>query len=357
MKFFRQLLFLQFLLFGVFTSAQDTIQNQSPEKYIIGIAPTPPFVEKSPNGFSGLSIASWEMVNKKLGWNYEYKTYNSLAELLHAVEQGEVDFSINPITVTDQRMTKMDFSQPYFISHTAIAQKKKSNALAVVRNLWSWKFISAILVLIGVIFVFGFLVWIFERKKNPEEFGGKGFQGIKEGFWWSAVTMTTVGYGDKSPQTTGGRVIGLVWMFMAIIIISSLTASIASALTVESINNEINSVADLDRFNVVTVGSSSSEEFLNMYQINHGEVANGASGIAYLVDHPNDLFIYDQPILTYEVERQQLQDEIQVLKKTLKKDYFSYSFPKNSTLIKQVDPVLISAMKTMEWSRLMENYN
>ncbi len=356
MNFFKQILILQFLFICAFTSAQDSIQNQSSEKYIIGITPTPPFVVKAPNGFSGLSIESWEMVNKKLGWNYEYKTYTSLAELLQAVEKGEVDFSINPITVTDQRMEKMDFSQPYFISHTAIAQKKKSNALAVVKNLWSWEFISAILVLIGVIFIFGFLVWLFERRKNPEEFGGKGFQGIKEGFWWSAVTMTTVGYGDKSPQTTGGRVIGLVWMFMAIIIISSLTASIASSLTVESINNEINSVADLDRFNVVTVGSSSSQEFLNLYQINHDEVANGANGIKYLVEHPNDLFIYDQPILTYEVERQQLQDDIQVLEKTLKKDYFSYSFPKNSTLIKQIDPVLISTMKTMEWSRLMEDY-
>lgn len=337
--------------------AQDSIQATTSKTYTIGIRQTPPFVEQAPNGYSGLSIETWEMVNKKLGWNYEYKIYGSLAELLTAVETGEVDFSINPITVTDNRMQKMDFSQPYFISHTAIAQKKKSNAWAVVKNLWSWEFISALLVLIGVIFIFGFLVWLFERKKNDAEFGGKGFKGLKEGFWWSAVTMTTVGYGDKSPQTTGGRVVALVWMFMAIIIISSLTASIASALTVESINNEINSVADLDRFNVVTVGSSSSQEFLDLYQIKHDEVTNGAAGISYLIENPNDLFIYDEPILDFEIERQELEDEIQVLEKTLKKDYFSYSFPKNSTLIKEINPSLISTMKTMEWSRLMENYN
>ncbi|MBW2962273.1 transporter substrate-binding domain-containing protein [Mesonia aestuariivivens] len=337
--------------------AQDSVQNNQPKKYTIGIRETPPFVEQSSNGFSGLSIESWEMANKKLGWNYEYRTYNSLAELLQAVEKGEVDFSINPITVTDQRMQKMDFSQPYFISHTAIAQKKKSNAFAVIQKLWSWEFISAILVLIGIIFIFGFLVWLFERKKNEGEFGGKGFKGLKEGFWWSAVTMTTVGYGDKSPQTTGGRIIALVWMFMAIIIISSLTASIASALTVENMNNEINSVADLDRFDVVTVGSSSSQEFLNLYRIKHEEVVNGASGIEYLLDNPEDLFIYDEPILNYEVERQQVSDEIQVLKKTLKKDYFSYSFPKDSKLVKEINPVLISTMKSMQWSRLMENYN
>jgi len=348
------LLFLLSLIFFQ-SKAQDSIAAS--KEYIIGITETPPFIKKSSQGFSGLSIESWEMVNKKLDWDYSYKEYASLADLLLAVENNEVDFSINPITVTDQRMERMDFSQPYFISQTAIAQIKKSNVWSVVQNLWSWEFISALFVLIGVIFIFGFLVWLFERRKNSDEFGGKGFKGVKEGFWWSAVTMTTVGYVDKSPKTTGGRFIALIWMFMAIIIISSLTASIASALTIESIQNEIGSVTDLDRFNVVTVGSSSSQEFLDLYQIKHEEVANGAEGITFLLTHPNNLFIYDEPILNYEIERQKLRDDIQVLERTLKKDYFSYSYPKNSTLLKQIDPVLISTMKTIEWSRLMENYN
>jgi len=356
---FRSFLIFIFILLNVQAKAAqaDSLSKPVSEKLIIGVFETPPFVENGTDGFSGLSRESWELVNKKLRWPFEYKTYTSLANLLTAVENGEVDFSINPITVTDNRMERMDFSQPYFISRTAIAQKKKSNIWAVVKKLWSWEFISALLVLMGIIFIFGFLVWLFERKKNPDEFGGKGLKGIKEGFWWSAVTMTTVGYGDKSPQTDGGRVIGLIWMFMAIIIISSLTASIASALTVESINNEIKSVADLDRFEVVTVGSSSSQEFLDLYKIKHENILNGAKGVEYLKNHPNALFIYDEPILNYEVTRQNLEDDVQVLERTLKKDYFSYSFPKGSPLVNKINPALIRSMKSLEWSKLMENYN
>ena len=53
---------------------------------------------------------------ESLDYNFKYQEYKTLKALLNAVESGEVDFSINPITVTDSRMERLDFSQPYFIS-------------------------------------------------------------------------------------------------------------------------------------------------------------------------------------------------------------------------------------------------
>lgn len=46
--------------------------------------------------------------------------------------------------------------------------------------------------------------------------------------WYSFVTITTVGYGDLSPVTTGGRIVGIITMIFGIGILGLFTASIAS---------------------------------------------------------------------------------------------------------------------------------
>ncbi|MUP45742.1 transporter substrate-binding domain-containing protein [Gramella sp. BOM4] len=354
---FSRILVFVILTFSVsnYLFSQTDSTNKPSRKLIIGITETPPFIEKQPHGFSGLSISSWKLVNEQLQAEYEFREYDNLNSLLTAIENGEVDMSVNPITVTEHRLNKMDFSQPYFISHTSLVQRKESSLLRHIKNFFSWDFFKAVFLLLLVIFIFGFLAWLFERKRNHEEFGD-GFKGIMQGFWWSAVTMTTVGYGDKSPRTTGGRIIGLIWMFMAVIIISSFTAGIASSLTVKSINEEITGIQDLQRFNVATVRSSSSQELLDLYNIESELVEHEGEAIEALLNEEVNIFVYDEPILKHIIQQQELTDELEILAHSLKKDYYSYSFPKDSPLTKKINPVLIRTLKTMEWSALVEDY-
>ncbi len=321
----------------------------------IGIKITPPFIIENNGEYSGLSIKSWEMVNEKLGKDYEYIVFNTLEELLSAVEKGEVDFSINPVTVTVDRMKNMGFSQPYFISETSVAKKQKSGFVYFIKNIFSWNFLKAIVILLSVIFLFGFLVWIFERKKNEEEFGGK-FKGLAQGFWWSAVTMTTVGYGDKSPRTTGGRVVGFIWMFAAIIMISSLTAGIASSLTAQSLQGDIRNIQDLKNTSVVTLNGSSSADLLNQYSIKYIKTDKLEEALQMVADDKVDVIVYDRPLLTYQIEEAALTNSIAITETSFKKDYYSYSFPLNSPLKETINANLISILKTTEWNMAIENY-
>ena len=49
-----------------------------------------------------------------------------------------------------------------------------------------------------------------------------------DALWWAIVTLTTVGFGDISPVSLGGRVIGVVLMFFGIGVLGTFTATIAS---------------------------------------------------------------------------------------------------------------------------------
>ncbi|MEL1228454.1 MAG: ion channel [Candidatus Neomarinimicrobiota bacterium] len=74
-------------------------------------------------------------------------------------------------------------------------------------------------------------------------FGGIVLQWLESGdiskgdnpFWWAIVTMTTVGYGDFSPETPEGRVFAVFIMFAGITLVSLLTASISSIFVAQKI--------------------------------------------------------------------------------------------------------------------------
>ncbi|XP_028400663.1 potassium voltage-gated channel subfamily A member 6-like [Dendronephthya gigantea] len=63
-------------------------------------------------------------------------------------------------------------------------------------------FMLLLFMIMGVI-LFASGVYYFENEKNYEQ-----FPSIPHSFWWAIVTMTTVGYGDLSPMTPGGKFIG-----------------------------------------------------------------------------------------------------------------------------------------------------
>lgn len=57
---------------------------------------------------------------------------------------------------------------------------------------------------------------------------GANIHGPEDALWWSFVTITTVGYGDKFPTTTEGRVIGLILMASGVGLLAVLSGAFAA---------------------------------------------------------------------------------------------------------------------------------
>ena len=60
--------------------------------------------------------------------------------------------------------------------------------------------------------------------RNPQHFHPQFVRGIADGLWSSAVTMTAVGYGDKTLVTWAGCLVCLIWMFASVFLMAFFAA-------------------------------------------------------------------------------------------------------------------------------------
>jgi len=71
-----------------------------------------------------------------------------------------------------------------------------------------------------VVVASGFLMRLLDHREYPNVF---------RGMWWALQTVTTVGYGDVTPQDTIGRLVASVVMFEGIALLAIVTAAVTSS--------------------------------------------------------------------------------------------------------------------------------
>ncbi|MFT5685211.1 MAG: voltage-gated potassium channel [Myxococcota bacterium] len=81
--------------------------------------------------------------------------------------------------------------------------------------------------------VFGTVgIMVFEHETN------ENFASMGNALWWCVVTLTTVGYGDLYPITTGGKMVAAVIMFIGLSFYALMTSSISSILIERARRNQ-----------------------------------------------------------------------------------------------------------------------
>uniref|UniRef100_A0A8C2EX54 Glutamate receptor, ionotropic, AMPA 1a n=1 Tax=Cyprinus carpio TaxID=7962 RepID=A0A8C2EX54_CYPCA len=216
---------------------------------------------------------------------------------------GKADVAVAPLTITLVREEVIDFSKPFMSLGISIMIKKptksKPGVFSFLDPLAYEIWMCIVFAYIGVSVVL-FLVSRFSpyewhaddceegAEQNPNQPSsssaqpGQGQQnqnqqsqeqnnefGIFNSLWFSLGAFMQQGC-DISPRSLSGRIVGGVWWFFTLIIISSYTANLAAFLTVERMVSPIESAEDLAKQTEIAYGTldaGSTKEFFRRSKI------------------------------------------------------------------------------------------
>lgn len=264
-----------------------------------------PFSFKENGKIVGFSIDLWEEIAREMDLNYEFVFVENVVELLKTVRNGEADIGISATTITAEREAINDFSHSVFNSGLQIMVRAGNSSATkdiismVLKAILSPTLLYVIGIFVFILLVAAHFIWWFERGKNPL-FPESYLKGIWEGFWWAGVTITTVGYGDRTPQRPFGRAFALLWMFAGYFILASFTATITSIVTVKNLNSQITSIEDLNNKLVATgARQSTSGIYLEKMGIHAKHFLILSEAFKELENGNVDAVVYDAPVLKY----------------------------------------------------------
>ena len=80
----------------------------------------------------------------------------------------------------------------------------------------------------SLIGVFSFIFYAFESQVNPK------ILSFIDALWWGFATATTTGYGDITPVTTQGKILGILLMLTGMALFGMFTALFAETILTSS---------------------------------------------------------------------------------------------------------------------------
>ncbi len=101
-----------------------------------------------------------------------------------------------------------------------------------------------------IIVVAATLLYLFEASAQPKDFGS-----IPRAMWWAVVTLTTIGYGDATPITPAGKILGGLIGIFSMALVALPTGILASAFS-DAFQDMRKSTADADTQMAPQTGTS-----------------------------------------------------------------------------------------------------
>ena len=345
---------LGFFLFAVSTTPLSGADSET----TVGIALFPPNVMEGGSGqdsYTGFDIELWEEVRRVAEIESNYKLL-PFEQLLKAVKEGEVDAAIAGITINGRREREMDFSHPYMRSGLRIlagVNNEESSLSRLLRGVSESGFVKPLGYLLGFILVCSHILFFAERGSKSISRGY--FPGIFEAAWCILATVTTVGYGDITPQRWVGRFVALLVMVTGIALFGIIIAEMSAGLTLAQLSSDISGPEDLLRRRVATVAGSTSTDVIHEFGAHLVEVEEIEDAYALLEDREVAAIVFDAPPL-FQYLKENAEGQVALVGPLLNTESYGMAFPNGSPLREEVNRALLDLQEDGTYRRLYEKW-
>ena len=320
-----------------------------------------PFVTYENQRFGGFEVELISAIADSIGARVEFHGAATVAKQIDEVTRGAADVALGGIDLTEARETAADFSIPVIATGlTILVHSTDDSGLdARISNFFSaignsdlpW----LLVVFLVVVLVSSHLIWWLERRHN-EDFGERYGRGIWDSFYWSVVTMSTVGYGDKVARRGGGRAFALLWIVFGTLLFAAFTASIASSLAVSELRGHVTGPEDLPSIRVATVADSAGQSYLGSIGVG-AVIVDQIEDAYHLLDTGEvDAVVFDAPVLHHHVA---VSGEGRLTTTGGSFDDVRHGFmisPENPELREQINRALLARIESGAYDRLFDRW-
>lgn len=321
----------------------------------VGVHVLPPYVMQNKDGsWYGLGVDMLDAIGDRLGKRFRL-VETPPDEVVQDVAGGKLDLALGGVPVNAADEAVIDFSVPYYSGDLGVALRvvDKIGPSMMFQLLTSPAFLYMLGLLTGPVFVIGALIWLLERRANPEQFEPRPARGVFSGFWWATVTMTTVGYGDKAPVTFFGRLLAMAWMFTALILAAITTAQLAAGLTSSLHTNFVDSIHDLPGLAVGTIAESPAAAELGLLNISFTSLDSVPDGLKALEDHDIDALVYDRAILQWSLDNYR---DLYLSNLEFMQQNYALILPRNDPEREAINIAILQTLESQQWHLILERY-